>query len=130
MVVAYFDDPTARYLEIAEIAAATGISETDVQIGLRDLSRASPPYVEAVRPPAELPLLLTLTGVTERALRETGQWPTPEAWVDRLVEALERAADEEPDEEKRSLLRRTAGVIGGMARDILVQVAAKVITPG
>jgi hypothetical protein len=46
----------------------------------------------------------------------------------RLVEALERAADEEPDEEKRSLLRRTAGVIDGMVCDIVVQVAGKVIT--
>jgi len=88
---------------------------------LRDLYGASPPYVEAVRPPVELPIPLTLTGVTERARRETGQWPTPEAWVDRLVEALERAADEEPDEEKRSLPRRTAVVIGGMARDIAVK---------
>jgi hypothetical protein len=34
MAVAYFDDPTARYLEIAEIVAATGMSETDVQIGV------------------------------------------------------------------------------------------------
>jgi excisionase family DNA binding protein len=31
-----------------------------------------------------------------------GQWPTPEAWADRLVDALNDAAESEPDEVKRA----------------------------
>ena len=127
IAVAHFDDPTVNRLDIADIVAATGLEETTVQSGLHALSKATPPYVEGI-PVAEVPYPIILTGVTERARREVGQWPTPDAWVDRLVQALERAAAEEPDQEKRSLLMKAADLIGGVARDVAVKVASGVIT--
>ena len=51
-----------------------------------------------------------------------GQWPSGEAWTDRIVKALSEAADREPDETKRSKLRATADALGGFARDVAVGV--------
>ena len=60
--------------------------------------------------------------VYERARRELGSWPTPENFIEELVAALSRAADNETSEAERSRLRAAAEVIGGMARDITVGV--------
>jgi hypothetical protein len=56
-----------------------------------------------------------------------GQWPTPEALADRLTQALATAADNEPDEEKRGWLKKTAAWLGSAGRDVAVDVASSVI---
>lgn len=61
-----------------------------------------------------------ITGVTERALVATGQWPTAEGAVDGLVAALTAAADQEPELERQGKLRGAAAVLSGMAREIAV----------
>ncbi|RKN48232.1 hypothetical protein [Micromonospora endolithica] len=57
------------------------------------------------------------------ARRTVGTWPTPETLADRLVQAMQQAADQEPDEEKRGWLRKTADWLGSAGRDIAVDVA-------
>lgn len=56
---------------------------------------------------------------TSAALRGAGQWPTPEAQLDRLIAALSAAADDEerPDEE-RNRFRQAAGWLGGAASQV------------
>ncbi|WP_229076070.1 hypothetical protein [Actinoplanes sp. DH11] len=56
-----------------------------------------------------------------------GSWPTPELLASRLVSALDRAAEEEQDEETKGWLRKTANWFGGAGRDVAVDVAAAVI---
>jgi hypothetical protein len=63
-----------------------------------------------------------VTGVSERARRELGAWPSADVLVEQLAAALARAADEEQEPERKSRLRGAAEVLGGMARDIAVNV--------
>jgi hypothetical protein len=71
-----------------------------------------------------------ISGVSERARREFGAWPSPHTLVDQLAAALARAADEETEPRRRSRLREAAEVLGGMARDIAVNVlSAKIGQP-
>jgi hypothetical protein len=59
-----------------------------------------------------------------------GQWPTAESLIGQLVEGLDAAAGREDDPERRGRLRQTASLLGGAARDIAVDVMARVIERG
>jgi DNA-binding PadR family transcriptional regulator len=63
-------------------------------------------------------------GLTERGRRTAGLWPPDQ---DELVAALERAIEEEPDEEKRTTLRRFLDAARSGTRDVVVDVLAAVI---
>ncbi|WP_020387712.1 hypothetical protein [Kribbella catacumbae] len=67
---------------------------------------------------------------TGHARRVVGAWPTPESLADRIIAALNDAADNEPDEAKKGKLRRAAEAVAGVGRDILTDVTAQVITKG
>lgn len=60
--------------------------------------------------------------VYERARRELGSWPSGDELLHQLVAALSAAADEETEPEEKGRLRTAADVLGGMARDIAVNV--------
>ena len=77
---------------------------------------------------ADEPWELLFTGVTDAARRAVGQWPSPEVWVERLVQALHEAAEREPDPERRGRLRAMAEGLGGFARDVAVGVLSGGIT--
>jgi hypothetical protein len=47
--------------------------------------------------------------------------------ADRLVEALMRAADHEPDPDRKSKLQQTALWLGGVLRDVVVQTAGTIV---
>ncbi|MEV5382991.1 hypothetical protein [Streptomyces sp. NPDC052721] len=66
--------------------------------------------------------------VSGEARRMVGQWPTAEQFVDAVAQRLQDAADEEPDEERRSRLRDLASSARGAARGVFVDVAAAVIS--
>jgi len=124
--VQHFDSPRHAALVVSMIVATTGLGEADVQRALRALASASPPYIRGVYSSAPYPLILL--DVTERARRAVGQWPTAEALTDRLIAAIEAAAEQEPNEEKRNRLKSDAAALGGIAKEIVVQVASTVIT--
>jgi hypothetical protein len=90
---------------------------------LRD---ADPPYIEL-----ELSSGWTensaggvVTRVYERTRRELGSWPSPEAMLNQLVVALEDASESEAEPERKGRLRAAAETLGGMARDLAVDVMA------
>lgn len=56
-----------------------------------------------------------------------GAWPTADALADRLVQALEDAADREPDEERKGFLRKGAAYLGNAGRDLAVEIGATAI---
>lgn len=66
----------------------------------------------------------SVLGVSERARRELGSWPSVEDVIDQLIAALTEAAEEADEPERTGRLRSTADALGGMARDIAVRVIA------
>jgi hypothetical protein len=67
-----------------------------------------------------------LTGLTERGRRAVGVWPSGEK-VDALVEALQQAAEATSHPEEKSALRRAAGAVLGVSKDVMTEVVAAVI---
>lgn len=125
-LVERFDDPDLHRVDLSEIATGTGLDDDQVRRALRALSEASPDYIEGPKT-AQTSYPIILTGVTERARREVGAWPTPDGLVDRLVTAFDVAADQEPDPERQGRLRQIARSLGGSFRDVAVQVAGTVV---
>jgi hypothetical protein len=122
-LVEHFDDPDAIPWRLPDVESATGLDAGEVVRALAALDHAEPPYLESISH-EELAYPTILTGITERARREVGAWPTPEALVDRLVAALSEAADSESDPEQKSKLRQAAQWLGGALRDVTTQVVA------
>ena len=63
---------------------------------------------------------------TGHARRAIGAWPTPESIADRLVNALDEAAEREPDPEQKGWLG-AAGYLGSAGRDLAVEIGATAI---
>jgi hypothetical protein len=66
-------------------------------------------------------------GITERGRRAVGLWPSGES-VDALVDALRKAEDATDDPEEKSAIRRAAGAVLGVGREVMTDVMAAVIT--
>ncbi|GAA1602504.1 hypothetical protein GCM10009789_65750 [Kribbella sancticallisti] len=108
----------------ADIASATGLGLDDVGRAFLALKNE---YID-LRMTGGGPGHWFVQDVTPEARRIVGQWPSPDGLVDRLITALNVAADKEADSERRSKLRTVAGLIAGTAREIFVDVAAATIT--
>lgn len=67
-----------------------------------------------------------VTGLTERGRRVVGLWPSGEN-VDALVDALRQAEEQTDDPEEKSAIRRAAGAVLGVSRDVMVDVVAAVV---
>jgi len=66
--------------------------------------------------------------LTERGLRQTRLWPTPETALDRMIAALEAIADNtDEDEDTRTRARKILDGLGGAGRQIGISVAAAAI---
>lgn len=112
--------------DLEEIRQEVDLTPDEVWGAVHALQSADPPYME-----------VELAGgwgeqasgfvrsVSERTRRELGTWPSPESLVDALAEALARAADAEPEPERKSRLRAAADGLAGMARDVAVGVLAR-----
>jgi hypothetical protein len=124
-LVEKFDDVGTYMVRIETLPAATGLDETDVKKALRSLDTANPPYITGTTP-AELSYPVIISGVTERARRAVGQWPASDLATDAIVAALSDAAEQEPDEEKRSGLRHAADFLGGAGKEVLYRVITQV----
>lgn len=66
------------------------------------------------------------TVLTERGRRAVGIWPSSDG-VDGLVEALRQAEDTVEDPDEKTLIRRAAGAVGSVSRDIMTDVIAGVV---
>jgi hypothetical protein len=115
-------------IEPHEISSRIGLPEDQVQRALQALADEHPPFFEASEATAaEGRIVLLVANPTGYARRTVGAWPTAETLADRLTQALAKAADDEPDEEKRGWLRKTAAWFGSAGRDVAVDVASSVI---
>lgn len=118
------DADFTKFPEGQDIALTTGLDVNDVGRAFKALDG----HYLAVSMTMGGPARWHVTEVSPEARRVVGQWPSPEALVDKLVSSLNAAAEREGDPEKRSKLRATAGTVAGIAREIFVEVAAATIT--
>ena len=83
----------------------TGLAAKTVQQALRALRHEQPPFVTDMTAVmgGEIVFVAAPTGHARRAV---AAWPTAEGLADRIVVAMDAAADAETDEEKKSWLRR------------------------
>jgi hypothetical protein len=69
-----------------------------------------------------------ITQLSPSARQAVGQWPTAEAYADRLMEVLREEEGRASTPERRSKIRAVLDALGGIGHDVLVDVSAKVIT--
>jgi hypothetical protein len=119
-------DAGEQLVDLEEIRRELEMPGPQMWAAVTALRDASPPYID---------LQLTsgwgdwraggrVARVYERTRRELGSWPSADVLLDQLVAALTRAADAEPEPERKGRLRAGAELLAGMARDIAVQTIA------
>jgi hypothetical protein len=120
-VVRYFDEePAQPGPRVADIAKDTGF---EVEDAYRALKALHPTYVQLQGALGKGLGGSLVRGITDEARQAIGQWPTAETFVDRLADALLKAAEQEPDPVKKSRLRSTAEALGGAVREVAIQAA-------
>jgi hypothetical protein len=125
-VVRYLDEHVDAMPDVAQIAAITGRGAAEVHRALRAMEGR---FIEVDDRSADgHPDFYFVVRVTAEARQAVGQWPSPDVWVDRLVQALREAAEQESDPEKKTRLRAMAEGLGGFARDVAVGVLSGGIT--
>jgi hypothetical protein len=120
-VVRRFDDED-RPVSHLEVAEAVGLSGTDVVRAALNLERAG--LVEVDR---SLSGDVSFDGISVDELRITGLWPDAGDVVDRLLWSLEQRISEAPPEERGKLVK-FRDAVGGMGRDVLVEVLGAAVT--
>lgn len=116
-LVEYFDDPAARRpIGPDDGPALAGLDTDSFRRALAKLTSAVPPYLVD----AGIEEDFLVVGVTERAMKTVGQWPSPESLAEQFVATLMTAADKSSDPAESSKLRGMAGLLGGMAKGALV----------
>ncbi|WP_139131862.1 hypothetical protein [Micromonospora chersina] len=117
-------DEGARDMDARDVAKRVGMDLETALVALFALAGEHPPlfkYEDASDfDGRDMCLIRDPSG---HARRIVGTWPTSETLADRLVQAMEQAADQESDPEKRGWLRKTADWLGSAGRDIAVDVA-------
>lgn len=125
-IVKLADENENGRAQLPDIVERTGLDKETVKRALRALENENPPLFKAVGTMQDR--FMTIMGVSGEARRKVGAWPTPEVLADRIVEAMNTAAEQTNDDDKRGWLRNVATWFSTAGRDILVDVAAKQIT--
>lgn len=119
-------ESTGRAMRPNEIVEQSGLAADQVEAALRALESEDPPFISKLERRASGGI--SLVGLpTGHARRAVGAWPTPESIADRLVSALDEAADHEPDPERKGWLRNTATYLGNAGRDLAIEIGATAI---
>jgi hypothetical protein len=124
-IVRQLDQHAGRaFPDVADLIAETGLSQEDVTRACMALDG------EYIRFERRLGTGLRnhVAEVSGEARRMVGQWPSPDAYADRLLAAFERLAVEAPTEEQRSRARKAVEGFAGAGRDVLVAAAASILS--
>jgi hypothetical protein len=119
-------EETGQIVSPNQIEAKTGLAAEVVQSALRALDSEQPPYVTKMQRYSSGHVVM-IGAPTGHARRAVGAWPTAETIADRLVSALDEAADREPDPERKGWLSKTAAYLGNAGRDLAVEIGATAI---
>lgn len=109
-----------------QITARTGLDARTVQLALTALESEQPPFLSQLERVMSGHVVF-IGAPTGHARRAVGAWPTAETIADRLVGALDEAAEREPDEERKGFLRKAAAYLGNAGRDLAVEIGATAI---
>lgn len=110
-------DRTGSFVQPHEIVDASAFDHATVQRALRALCRE--PYFESEE--TDFDGIAAVGPPTGAALRVAGQWPSPENQLERLIDALQAAADDDSrPEEERSRFRQAAAWLGTTASAIAI----------
>ncbi|OLT35038.1 hypothetical protein BJF84_15970 [Rhodococcus sp. CUA-806] len=126
-LVEYMD--AGEQLNGATTAEITGLSVDEVQRAIRALDSETPPFLIDVS--FDMGGGWDVRGVTGKARRAVGAWPTPDTVADALLARLQEIVDDE-DAQPETRDRARAGLKGlaSMGRDVLVSVTASAIGAG
>lgn len=124
----------ARLIEAGEpyvfeqpLAAATGLDRDQVIRAIVTLESGG--YVEArMNRGDDRVSSATIVDISPQGMREVGLWPSAETGAERLLAALDALVEQAPNEAERSRWRKVREGIVGAGRDVLVSIAATVIT--
>ena len=119
-VVELYEVTGREKLRVTDIVKRVDLDAPTVQQALRALY--AEPYLNGDgRTWASGNQYLFVGPATGDARRVVGAWPTPENVVDRLIAALESAAEEgDRPEDERSKLRKTAAWLGSAAYQVAI----------
>jgi hypothetical protein len=119
-IVEIFNETGDSSIDASEVRARAGLDKDALQRALRALY--TEPYLqESGKMEVAGGELWYVGAPTGEAMRVAGAWPSPEGLLDRLVTALERAADDDAREtEERSKLKQTALWLRGAASQIAI----------
>lgn len=118
IVSAFEEDPNGS-VSLLDLKNRTGLAQDELSRAMARLEVANPPFFDGTRI-GELSYPVTVTTITERALKVTGQWPTPESAIQELIATLNRAADDEVDPVQKGKLKQVANTLGTTALQILI----------
>lgn len=114
------------YVTPQQIVQRTTFDTTVVNRALDALAYADPPMLaKATRYPGGG--YMHVGPPTERARRAVGLWPTPGDLADRIISALDHAAEYAATDEDRGKIRKAASFLAGAGRDLLVQITTKAL---
>lgn len=129
-IVELADDHGGR-VEWRQIVEATGMEPAEVQKALLALDGENPRFF-SVTDTSDFTgrKIELLYGVTGHARRTVGTWPTPESLARQIIDGLEAAAGNEPDEEKRGRLRQMASWMKTNGWSVMLGVAGNAVSKG
>ncbi|CAN5223742.1 hypothetical protein BH11ACT6_BH11ACT6_05170 [soil metagenome] len=109
---------TGRTIRPRQIEQESGFDEDTVQRALRVLNRE--PYFEKIST-ASGGVILLVGAPTADAFRVAGKWPTPEGQLERMIAALEAAAnDDSRDEAERGRFSQAILTLRGAAYQVAI----------
>lgn len=119
-------DSGEHHVEPEAVADEVGLMTSEVGAAYDALVGA---YLSAGRTPGTMGYpkgSWVATGLTERGRRAVGLWPSGEG-VDALIDALRKAEETAEAADDRSALRRAWSSIGGVSREVMVDVLGAVV---
>lgn len=84
-------------------------------------------YLDGIRADSMGGPYIIVEDLTERGRREVGMWPSAADGA-ALIEILDRAADQETDEERKGLLRQMSRSGRSVGEGVLANIAAALVT--
>jgi hypothetical protein len=117
-VVDTYEDSGTYLTRATAIERRTGLDQETVQRALRRLN-SQPPFFEKVA--ASGGQIIMVGPPTADALRVAGAWPSPERLLQRLIAALETAADDDARAPvERSKFKQAAAYLGSFATQVAI----------
>lgn len=118
-----------RAMPATAITEATGFDDEQVQRALAALGKERPPFFHLMDDSTMAGKhYFGAEGSAGHARRTVGAWPTPDSLADRIVAALQDAAEHAPTEEERSRARKVLDGVTGVGKGVLTGVLVKALS--